>query len=159
MVSIYKARSRDTLRVVLTPNCSISWRGLVIFYVFNCFVALAIGLFFLLHGLWLVLPFSGLEMLALGAGLYLASRNAYRQEVITLDSRSTRIEKGVQRVDQCWEFETPWIRLVEERSGISSRRRKLALGSHGNYVEVGAFLDISEQERLAFTLKDCIIRG
>ena len=159
MVSIHRANSRNSLRVVLTPNCSISWHGLVLFYIFNCFVALAIGLFFTLQGLWLVLPFSGLEMLALGAGLYLASRNAYRQEVITLDSRLTKIEKGVQRVDQSWEFETPWIRLVEEQSAVPSRRRKLALGSHGNYVEVGAFLDISEQERLAFTLKDCIIRG
>ena len=159
MVSIHKANSRNSTRLVLTPNCSISWRALVLFYIFNCAVALAIGLFFMLHGLWMVLPFSGLEMLALGAGLYLASRNAYRQEVITLDRRLTRIEKGVQRIDQCWEFETPWIRLIEEQSGESSRRRKLALGSHGNYVEVGGFLDNSEQERLAFTLKDCIIRG
>lgn len=159
MVSVQKVNSRNSIRLVLTPNCSISWRGLVMFYIFNCAVALAIGLFFTLQGLWLVLPFSGLEMLALGAGLYLASCKSYRQEVITLDRRRTRIEKGLQRIDQCWEFETPWIRLVEEQSGTPNRRRKLALGSHGNYVEVGSFLDNSEQERLAFTLKDCIIRG
>ena len=82
----------------------------------------------------------------------------HRKEVITLDRRHTRIEKGVQRVSQSWQFDTPWTRLIDLQPGNSSRRRTLALGSHGNYVEVGDFLDNSEKDRLAFTLKDCIIR-
>jgi uncharacterized membrane protein len=65
----------------------------------------------------------------------------------------------VQRIDQSWEFETPWIRLIDEPAGRLGRVRKLAIGSHGNYVEVGEFLDKSEKDRLAFQLKDCIIRG
>jgi uncharacterized membrane protein len=151
MVSVSKFDSSDSFRFVLSPNCSISWRELVLFYIFTCVVALAIGIFFTLQGLWLVLPFSGLEMLALGFALYLTSRKVNRKEVITLDQRRTRVEKGVQRIDQSWEFETPWIRLIDDR--------KLAIGSHGNYVEVGEFLDKSEKDRLAFQLKDCIIRG
>ena len=158
MVSIDKVNSRHSIRLVLTPNCSISWRNLVIFYIANCVVLLAIGIFFTLQGLWLVLPFSGLEMLALGGAFYLTSRKVHRKEVITLDRQHTRIEKGVQRVDESWQFDTPWTRLIDLRPGISSRRRTLALGSHGNYVEVGNFLDNSEKDRLAFTLKDCIIR-
>ena len=141
------------------PNCSISWRGLVIFYLANCVVLLAIGVFFTLQGLWLVLPFSGLEMLALGSAFYLTSRKVHRKEVITLDRRYTRIEKGVQRVDQRWQFDTPWTRLIDRQTGVSGGHRKLALGSHGNFVEVGDFLDNSEKDRLAFTLKGCIIRG
>ena len=158
MVSIDKVKSNDAYRFVLSPNCSITWRELVLFYIFTCVLALAIGVFFILQGLWLVIPFSGLEMLALGACLYLTSRKVYRKEVITLDQRCTKIEKGVQRVSQSWEFETPWIRLIDEQLGVRNRRRKLAIGSHGNYVEVGDFLDNSEKDRLAFQLKDCIIR-
>jgi uncharacterized membrane protein len=159
MVSVSKFDSSDSFRFVLSPNCSISWRELVLFYIFTCVVALAIGIFFTLQGLWLVLPFSGLEMLALGFALYLTSRKVNRKEVITLDQRRTRVEKGVQRIDQSWEFETPWIRLIDEPAGSPGRGRKLAIGSHGNYVEVGEFLDKSEKDRLAFQLKDCIIRG
>ena len=158
MVSVSKFDSSDSFRFVLSPNCSISWRELVLFYIFTCVVALAIGIFFTLQGLWLVLPFSGLEMLALGFALYLTSRKVNRKEVITLDQRRTRVEKGVQRIDQSWEFETPWIRLIDEPAGRLGRVRKLAIGSHGNYVEVGEFLDKSEKDRLAFQLKDCIIR-
>jgi len=89
----------------------------------------------------------------------------YRKEVITLDQRHTRIEKGVRQVAESWEFETPWIRLIDEQSGPRNRRRRLAIGAHGNYVEVGEFLDKTEKDRLAFQLKglafqlkDCIIR-
>ncbi len=159
MVKVDKVNSSDCYRFVLSPNCSISWSELVLFYLFTCLVALAVGLFFTLQGLWLVLPFSGLEMLALGLGLHLTSRKVYRKEVITLDQDRTRIEKGVLQVDQYWEFETSWVRLLDEPPGASNRRRRLALGAHGKYVEVGNFLDNSEKDELAFQLKDCIIRG
>ena len=158
MISIEKTNSRDGYRFVLSPNCSISWRELVLFYLLTCVIALAVGLFFTLQGLWLVLPFSGLEMLALGAGLYLTSRKVHRKEVIILDQNRTRIEKGVLRADQFWEFETSWLRLIDEQSETLNPRRKLALGSHGEFVEVGDFLDNSEKDELAFQLKDCIIR-
>ncbi|MDH3631688.1 MAG: DUF2244 domain-containing protein [Gammaproteobacteria bacterium] len=158
MVNISKVDSRGSYRIVLSPNCSISWRELVLFYLFTCLVAIAVGLFFTLQGMWMVLPFSGLEMLALGTGLYLTSRKVYRKEVITLDPDRTRIEKGVQRVAQSWEFKTPWVRIIDEpRDGRNSRRR-LAIGVHGAAVEVGSFLANSEKDALAFQLKDCIIR-
>lgn len=159
MVRIDKLNSNDCYRFVLTPNCSISWSGLVVFYLFTCLVALAVGLFFTLQGLWLVLPFSGLEMLALGLGLHLTSRKVYRQEVITLDRARIRIEKGVLQIDQCWVFETPGVRLLDEQPGAHNRPRRLVLGAHGKYIEVGNFLDNPEKDELAFQLKDCIIRG
>ena len=159
MVSINKVKPGDTYRFVLSPNCSISWRELVIFYLFTCVIALAVGIFFTLQGLWLVLPFSGLEMLALGIGLYLTSRKVYRREVITLDPERTRVEKGVHQVDESWEFQTPWVRLVDQRSEGLGSTRKLALSMAGESVEIGSFLVNSEKDALAFQLKDCIIRG
>ncbi len=159
MLSIDKAGPDREFRIVLSPNCSISWRELVLFYLFTCVIALAIGIFFLLQGLWLVLSFSGLEMAALGACLYLTSRKVYRREVITLNPERTRVEKGVRRINQSWEFDTPWLRLIDERSGVRNRDRRLAIGTHGNYVEIGGFLGCEEKDALAFQLKDCIIRG
>jgi uncharacterized membrane protein len=158
MVSIEKVQSGDSYRFVLSPNCSISWRELVAFYLLTCVVALAVGLFFSLQGLWLVLPFSGLEMMALGIGLYVTSRRVYRREVITLDQNLTRIEKGVRRVHQRWEFRTPWVRVIDECPNDRSAVRMLAISESGESVEVGSFLAHSEKDALAFQLKDCIIR-
>ena len=147
MVNVDKVNSSDCYRFVLSPNCSISWPELVVFYMVTCLVALAVGLFFSLQGLWLVLPFSGLEMLALGLGLYLTSRRVYRKEVITLDQDRIRIEKGVRQIDQYWEFETSRVRLIDEQPGVRNRQRRLALGTHGKYVEVGNFLDNRKRMR------------
>ena len=159
MIRVERVNSGEGVRFVLSPNCSISWRELVIFYCLTCMIALAVGLFFTLQGMWLVLPFSGLEMLLLGIGLYVTSRKANRREVITLDPENTRIEKGVQRVDQCWEFKTSWVRVIDERKGSRGDSRTLAIGMSGESVEVGSFLANSEKDALAFQLKDCIIRG
>jgi len=158
MIRVNKLNSGEGYRFVLSPNCSISWRELLLFYLLTCVVALAVGLFFTLQGLWLVLPFSGLEMLVLGIGLYVTSRKAYRREVITLDQDRTRIEKGVQRIHQSWEFKTPWVRVIDQPQDSFRSSRTLALGMSGECVEVGSFLANSEKEALAFQLKDCIIR-
>ena len=159
MVSVNKDITGKGYRFVLSPNCSISWRELIVFYVVTCLVSLAVGLFFSLQGLWLVLPFSGLEMLALGLGLYITSRKVYRREVITLGPECTRIEKGVHQVDESWEFKTPWMRLVDQQTEGFGSTRKLALSMSGESVEIGSFLVNSEKDALAFQLKDCIIRG
>jgi uncharacterized membrane protein len=157
MISVNKGNSGE-YRFVLSPNCSVSWRELLLFYLMTCGVALAIGLFFTLQGLWLVLPFSGLEMLALGAALYLTSRRVHRREVIILDPERTRIEKGQRRIDQSWEFSTPWVRVIDDCPGGRRAKRTLAIGMSGESVEVGSFLSNREKDALAFQLKDCIIR-
>ena len=158
MVRVKRENSGQSFRFVLAPNRSISWRELLLFYFLTCIVALAIGLFFTLQGLWLVLPFSGLEMLALGVGLYVTSRKVYRREVIMLDSDRIRIEKGVRRIDRIWEFRTPWVNISDDRGDDRSGRRRLVIGASGSSVEVGSFLANWEKDELAFQLKDCIIR-
>ena len=157
MINIDKINLSQSYRLVLLPNRSMGWHELVIFYLFQCVVALAVGLFFAIQGLWLILPFSGLEMLALGSALYLVSRSTHRRQVITLDKSKVRVEKGVYHCDQSWEFNAAWVRLNYRITGKASSRRKLELGSHGRYVEVGEFLTNIEKDALAFQLKECII--
>jgi len=158
MISADKTNS-DEYRFVLSPNCSISWRELLFFYLLTCAVALAVGLFFTFHGLWFVLPFSGLEMAALGTALYLTSRKVHRREVIILNPERTRIEKGLRRIERSWEFSTPWVKVIDDCPEGLRAKRTLAIGVSGERIEVGSFLANWEKDALAFQLKDCIIRG
>lgn len=159
MIDIDKFNGSQGFRLVLSPNRSISWRNLVLFYLLMCLLALAVGLFFAVQGLWLVLPFSGLEMFALGIALYVVSRQTNQRQVITFDRARVRIEKGVYHCDASWEFKTAWVRLHYPITGELNAGRKLELGCHGSYVQVGEFLNNFEKDELAFRLKDCIIRG
>ena len=157
MIRIDEIHAGAGYRLILTPNCSMNRRQLLAFYLFTCVLAIVIGLLFTLQGQWLILPFSGLEMLVLGSALLVTSRNVSRREVITVNEELVRIEKGRHRAEQQWDFKRCWVRLVDELSGENRSQRNLTLGSHGRYVEVGDFLSSIEKDELAFRLKDCII--
>ena len=157
MIRIDEIHAGTGCRLILTPNCSMSWRQLLAFYLLTCALAIAIGLLFTLQGQWLILPFSGLEMLVLGSALFITSRKVNRREIITVNDDRIRIEKGRHRAEERWVFKRCWVRLRDEIGGENRPRRKLALGSHGSYVEVGDFLSNIEKDELAFRLKDCII--
>jgi len=159
MIRLDEISSNSGCRLILTPNCSISWRQLAVFYLGTCVLAITIALLFTLQGQWLIVPFSGMEMMALGIALYLTSRKVHRREVITVGKERVKIEKGIHKADQSWTFERSWIRLRDEFFGENQCHRKLALGSHGSYIEVGEFLSNLEKDELAFRLKDCIIRA
>jgi uncharacterized membrane protein len=157
MIRIDEIHAGAGYRLILTPNCSMSWRQLLAFYLLTCALAIVIGLLFTLQGQWLILPFSGLEMLVLGSALLITSRKVSRREIITVNKDRVRIEKGRHKAEQQWDFKRCWIKLVDEFGGENRPQRKLTLGSHGRYVEVGDFLSNIEKDELAFRLKDCII--
>ena len=106
----------------------------------------------------MIVPFSGLEMLALGAGLVVSCRKAHRREVIIVDDTQICVEKGYDSPVEKWQFDRHWVRLQDEINKGWSATRKIAIGSHGNYIEVGDFLPYFEKDELAFQLKRCIIR-
>lgn len=145
-------------RIVLIPNRSINWPILVKFYIFICSLSLTIAMVFTFFGYWIVLPFYGLEMIALGVGLYITCRKIYRQEVILVGKDTLRIEKGGETVHKSWNFDKYWVRITLENKGSISKSLCLKVGSHGKYIEVGSFLTRSEKESLAIELNNVIIQ-
>ena len=57
-------------------NCSISPQGLALVFVLLAAATIAIGIGFAAAGAWLVLPFAGLEALALGAAFFAVARRS-----------------------------------------------------------------------------------
>ena len=51
------------------------------------------------------------------------------------------------------------MRLFDGFNTEPNKGRRLELGSHGKFVEIGEFLNDIEKDELAFELKDCIIRA
>lgn len=119
-------------RFELLPNRSSSWvqtkRFLVAAGLLNGLIASGFASF----GLWLVAPFSGLEVLAFWAGLYVCSRASYRREVILLDADRVVVLRGHDRLESRDEFPRAWARVTWEpvRAGRAS---SLRLGSHGRF--------------------------
>jgi uncharacterized membrane protein len=143
--------------IVLLPNRSISWPLLVKFYLFTCCVSFSIAGLFVVLGYWMVFPFSGIEMLLLGIGLYLASRKSYQQEVINVDKRYIVLEKGCCKVQKSWRFDRYWVRLIVEKKGNFKENISLYLASHGEILQIGEFLNNDEKESLVFEMNQGIL--
>ena len=159
MIILDKDCDSGSKRFILIPNRSINWSILLRFYIFTCMVSFSIALLFGFMGYWYILPFSGMEMLLLGGGLYMACRKIYRQEVITADNGVIKIEKGCHGVDESWKFDPHWVRITLEKQDSLTKDLTILIGSHGDFVEVGSFLTDSEKESLANELNDSIISG
>ncbi len=136
-------------RYVIRPNRSLSWRGTVVFFWSIFVVCMGIALSFAFAGLWMVLPFAGLELLALGVCLYLTCLRSSRCEVISVDRDTVKIESGRRRAERCNEFGRGWVQVRLQTSPYRWYPSRLILGSHGREVEVGAFLSETERTDLA----------
>ena len=67
---------------VLRPNRSLSWRQNLVAFAGLCMVTLVLVVPLVAMGFWLVLPFAGLELLAVGIGLYCTICRCHECEVI-----------------------------------------------------------------------------
>ena len=119
---------------------------------------LAVGISFLVRGVWPVLPFFGLEI----ALLYFAFRINYRSARTFESVRLTREALTVERVKPSgrrdrFRFQPPhWLRVtLDRRHGAASCLR---LTSHGRSVIIGAFLSPGEREAFADDLRAALAR-
>ena len=151
MISAVSGPDSSTQCLVIEPNRSMSWQTLVSLYLLMVFVSLVIGLAYFHIGLTLVLPFCGLEMLALGAALYVTSWRGSIREVVTVDEKSVAIESGRDKPTQRHEFQRPWTQVILQHSGGWYPSR-LFIRSHGRQVEIGRFLNEEERRGLAEAL-------
>jgi uncharacterized membrane protein len=140
-------------RIELAPNCSLKPAGAVLFFGSTCLFSLAFALIFVVQGLWPVLPFWALEMLALGLALRASMRRArYTQTVLITDSQIslvTRSRHGAQKQEFARHWAKVRLRSPPRRNSVS----QLTIESRGQAFEVGSFLTEEDRCRLAERLR------
>ena len=112
MVEAYIDDHSHTGRIVLKPNASWSWRANLYLLYTLVGISTVIGLAFLLHGAWLVLPYSMLEMSVLFACIYYCVRQCNRQEVITVSEYEVLIQRGIRRPVESWIYHRLWAHFM-----------------------------------------------
>jgi uncharacterized membrane protein len=131
---------------------SFSARGCGIVFGSLAGFSLLVAVVFSALGAWLILPFAGLEAMALYLAFSWVKRHAQDSESLVI--RGDAVALAVREVSQTqhYEFNRVWARLVVERDKQGQGVR-LALRSHGNEVEIGRYLDDGGRQRLARELK------
>jgi uncharacterized membrane protein len=124
-------------RWIIRPNQSLSWRGLLWIYAVVAVCLLGMSVAFALQGFWPVLPFAGLELLALGAAFYLCLARSQWREIVSIDADVVRVEKGRRHAE----------------SPIAWYPSRLMIAYQGRQVEIGRFLCEDERAALAGALR------
>jgi len=145
-------------RIEISPNCSLTVQGALLFFGSLCFVSFALAGFMALQGFWPVLPFAGLEMMLLAWALKVSLDRRRRGEVITVSDDEVRVEsrsgdKQVQVV-----FPRHWAQVKLRRPSSRLHPSRLVIESHGRGCEVGSFLTEEERRGLAIRLERLIGR-
>ncbi|WP_109479344.1 DUF2244 domain-containing protein [Paraburkholderia sp. C35] len=121
---------------LMKRNCSVSPRQFVFFYVSLAGFSLFIAFLLVLCGAWLVLPFTGIELLAVGVAFAIYARHAVDYERIRLFPNRLVIEQvSAEHLTQ-FEFNPCWVRVEPG----ATPRDQIRLVSRGETVTVGQHL-------------------
>lgn len=143
--------SHSSYSVLFKPNCSLNASGKIKVVTLLALIPIGIGLAFSIMGAWLVLPFVGLEIFALGYAFYYVNSHAGDYESIRIHGDSLVIERcHGQHVSQ-YVLNPYWAKLV--RHEWPNGELHLGLLSHGKEIEVGHYLTRKQRESLAKQLQ------
>ncbi|SVB96729.1 uncharacterized protein METZ01_LOCUS249583 [marine metagenome] len=142
--------------IMVMPNRAMPWQHIMMIYLLISGVTISIAFGFFTQGLTLILPFAGLELLALGVVLYISAWRSNIKEVVNVTEEKIRIEIGRNGPEKTYELDKTWAKVVLERSWNNWYPSRLLLRSHGRQIEIGKFLNEQERQCLGAELKKVI---
>ena len=137
--------------LLLKRNCSISPGGMLRVFGLLALASLCIAMGFALAGAWLILPFAGLEVFALGAAFVVNARHATDFERIEVSNGRLTLEIGEADRVARYVLDPRVAKLrLEKDEGYGAR---VLLRAPGRDVEVGRHLDPEARMEFAAELK------
>jgi uncharacterized membrane protein len=121
---------------MIKRNCSMSPRAVLVLLAVTAAVCFGIGAVFAWQGLWMVLPFAGLEVAGLAAAFYVSGRHAGDCERYWLEGGELVVEvRDGPRLSH-YRFQAAWARIVlvegwrDTRLAVAASGRELIIGRH-----------------------------
>jgi uncharacterized membrane protein len=142
-------RATPKFSVIVGRNQAIASRSTLLAVSIAAAFAFVIGLGFASLGLWLVLPFVGLEIIALVIAFRVHSRHAADNETIRADERGLAVEIREGNRLFRYRLDANWAQCIHENAG---REARLLIGSHGKFVQIGRHLNEEGRRKLRIEL-------
>ena len=145
-------------RIVIAPNCSLSVRGAMLFFLSLCAPCCGVAGVLAFLGFWPVLPFAGLEMLLLGVVLRMSLQRRHHRQTILVSESDVAVESTTGKDRSEVVFPRHWAQVKLRRSTSRLHPSRLVIESHGRQCAVGDFLTEEERRGLARRLSELIGR-
>ena len=142
-----KAKTKgDSLYIDLAPNKSSSINENLVFFGFLSLICLTFGIGFFFIGATMILPFAGLEVLALILILRANRKWLNQKQALYLDKLYVKLKEDDKKIT----FDRFLSKfLIEENNS----KKELFIKSNNKKIEIGSFLNQEEKEQLIELLK------
>lgn len=142
-------------RWVFRRNCSLTPRQLMHWYFSLCVITAIIAGGFWYAGFWIVLPFAGLELFAVGVSFLVYARHAADYEMIELGPRQLRfVMANGQKVTEI-DWQPQWAKL----SYNGKFREPLLFSQQGQQIKIGKFIAERDKPVLHKELRAALARA
>lgn len=136
------SQHRHGFAIICRPNKSLSWqhaKGFLLIVTLWC-TGIATGC--LIIGAWPVVPFMGLEIVALGIALYYVQWKLSHQEVLSVNEATVSFQCGQQWPKLHYEWPRDQLRiLIQEASNHQLPSIKLTTANHRKTQRLGQQLN------------------
>ena len=151
-IEIAKQEGLDLIEI--SPNYSLRGWSRVIFLGSLAFICLGIGVFFLIMGAGLILPFAGLEVIIVFICFGLSFRWSQQKEIIYISNDKIKLEQGRLIKENSWEEFRSFVVLEVETDQYNSNQ--FCFQSKGKRFYFGSFLNDEDKLILKNELKRII---
>jgi uncharacterized membrane protein len=105
----------------LARNCALTPTQLGIAYLVLCAVSLTVGIGFAVAGVPMVLGFTGVELVAVGAAMLVWARHALDGDVLTWERGALTVERNRGSRIERMRLDGPWLRANLDAHGVVLR--------------------------------------
>lgn len=139
--------------MVARPNSSLTAKGRVYAVVIIAAISFAVAIGFSLIGAWLVLPFAGIELLAIGYSFYYIHCHSQDYESIVIEGDQISVEKKSYKAVSKMVFNRYWVKVLLRFTPNGDQM--LSLRSHGKEIDFGrSYMTNDQRLELAKQLKE-----
>jgi len=151
---VYQEYRQSDEIIVAEPNHSASWQANKLVLIAMCCLSGVIAAGFALIGAWPILPFAGMEMLALAAALYYVCWKLRYRHVVTLEADKVKIQKGHfhPRQQWCFDRDNTTIQVISQPHPWDAPQ--ISVCNRGEQVSLGEFLSKEDANMLLQLLRE-----
>ncbi|MFK7993044.1 MAG: DUF2244 domain-containing protein [Granulosicoccus sp.] len=157
MIEVQEDKGKTT-RLIVTANQSMSWKANLYLAASLGFICMGVAIAMATFGLWMVIPFAGLEVIFIVVCLYLTLKRLSRQEVITIDNEAITLEWGYNCPDVVVNLPRRWSQLSYQCKDSVFEVGDLSLRAHGKSYALGRCLNREEKKALHGELQTALSR-
>lgn len=157
MITLLESQQAERVgTLILRPNQSLTWTATLVFLGALSTISLTIAVGFLLNGLWMILPFTLLELTVVSACFYLLLRRAQQQQVIEFFVDAVQVSCGRTQPESTHVWQRYFTKIFVNPPRHMWYAPTILLKHRQESIELGPFLNTQEKLELIAHLRHLV---